>query len=225
MLSDEMHTQGSHNINLQQFIEPRESLLRAKSGYKFLLKASNGKYCVSGSGKMIICDSETGYVWTVRVLNTYGSEVNIAGGKTATQSSDADAGVASRAVDGDTNGIFSGNSCTHTSTENNPWWEVSLGGVYEVTKVTLFNRGDNSGDRLSDVAITVDGKSCGFISAAVSLGGSGSVTCYLTGSSVKVALQKTQEILTLCEVQVAGTKVPEVGIHGEDGFCSDTPSG
>jgi hypothetical protein len=47
-------------------------------------------------------------------------------GKTATQSSEAFGGAASRAIDGNTNGEYSACHCTHTSGEN-PWWKVDLG--------------------------------------------------------------------------------------------------
>ena len=57
----------------------------------------------------------------------------------ATASSDSHGGVASRAVDGDTDGIWNGGSCTHTRHENNPWFKVKLQKAAAVSKVSGQN--------------------------------------------------------------------------------------
>jgi hypothetical protein len=49
------------------------------------------------------------------------------------------------AVDGDTNAVYRDGSCTHTSTSTNPWWTVDLCGIYDVSKVVIYNRGDCCG--------------------------------------------------------------------------------
>ncbi|XP_033747960.1 uncharacterized protein LOC117332978 [Pecten maximus] len=64
---------------------------------------------------------------------------DIALNKPATQSSVRSEGVAGRAVDGNLNPHYSG--CTHThDTDNNPWWQVDLGGVYSIDHVSVQNR-------------------------------------------------------------------------------------
>ncbi|RME80717.1 MAG: PKD domain-containing protein, partial [Caldilineae bacterium] len=85
---------------------------------------------------------------------------NIAQGKTATQSSTFSAlGVASHAVDGNTNGYWNSdpavNSVTHTNPEPNAWWEVDLGAVYEIGQIKLWNRTDCCWDRLSNFYVFV----------------------------------------------------------------------
>ena len=72
-------------------------------------------------------------------------ENNIALGKTATQLSTAHDGVASRAVDGNTNGVFTDNSVTHTA-ENGEcsWWRVDLGDTVDVSLVKDYNRDEPS---------------------------------------------------------------------------------
>lgn len=70
---------------------------------------------------------------------------NLALGRPATQSSTGYGADASRAVDGDTNGFFSGDSVTHTDAvaslnSAEPWWEVDLGTVQEVRTIRLWNR-------------------------------------------------------------------------------------
>ena len=56
-------------------------------------------------------------------------------GKPTQQSSTAHGGIASRAVDGSRNNKFSGNSCTHTDSDDTPWWMVDLKEKAVVVKV------------------------------------------------------------------------------------------
>lgn len=74
---------------------------------------------------------------------------NIARGKPASQSSTpyGSAGGASAAVDGDTNGDWNGGSVSHTDTSA-PWWQVDLGGVYDVSMIRIWNRTDCCRERL-----------------------------------------------------------------------------
>ena len=51
-------------------------------------------------------------------------------------------GAASRAIDGNKNNRFGGNSCTHTLGENKPYWFVDIGISRTVTGVRITNRGD-----------------------------------------------------------------------------------
>lgn len=69
--------------------------------------------------------------------------VNLAAGKPATQSSTHGGGVASRAVDGNTDGVWDNGSVTHTLIDTpQPWWQVDLQAVQEVGTVVLYNRTD-----------------------------------------------------------------------------------
>ena len=72
---------------------------------------------------------------------------NVAKGKTARQSSGGDParGSASKSVDGNTSGVwtYDNNTITHTNEENNPWWELDLGGVYDVSEIKIWNRTDD----------------------------------------------------------------------------------
>ena len=52
-------------------------------------------------------------------------------------------GVASLAVDGDTNGHWlQGRSCSHSDGEFRPWWAVDLGSSTSVLDVEITNRMD-----------------------------------------------------------------------------------
>ncbi len=78
----------------------------------------------------------------IRSLST-----NVALNKTAAQSSTKNGGVASRAVDGNINGSFyhPDQSVSSTSYEEEAWWEVDLGGVYDLSEINLWNQtGGNS---------------------------------------------------------------------------------
>lgn len=82
---------------------------------------------------------------------------NIAKGKPATQSSEYGNGAAPArlAVDGYTDGNFSVGSVTHTAEPGttDPWWQVDLGQVYEITRIVVYGRTDCCGERLSNLKI------------------------------------------------------------------------
>ena len=78
---------------------------------------------------------------------------NIALSKVTEQSSGF--GPSERAVDGDTNGDWNGNSVTHTNTQNNPWWKVDLGAEYNINQITIYNRIYCCTDRLIGAKVYV----------------------------------------------------------------------
>ena len=81
--------------------------------------------------------------------------------KPAKQSGTGFRGVASRAVDGKTDGIYKNGSVTHTDGKSNPWWEVDLGAKYDITGIEIWNRTDCCSSRLNNFYITVSNKSGG----------------------------------------------------------------
>jgi hypothetical protein len=81
---------------------------------------------------------------------------NLAEGKPATQSSTtAYGGVASRAVDGKTDGVFSNGSVTDTGPDANAWWQVDLGASKPLWNIDIYNRTDCCASRLSDYWVFV----------------------------------------------------------------------
>jgi putative heme-binding domain-containing protein len=82
---------------------------------------------------------------------------NVARKGKATQSSTAYGGVASRAIDGNKSGTFGDGGQTHSREgEDNPWWEVDLGGEYPIQSIEVYNRTDgNLGSRLNNFTIKV----------------------------------------------------------------------
>jgi hypothetical protein len=81
---------------------------------------------------------------------------NLALGKSASQSSTAFGGVASRAVDGNTDGnYYRSGSVTHTDSQLSAWWEVDLGDVALIDNVEVWTRTDCCADRSAAYLVTV----------------------------------------------------------------------
>jgi hypothetical protein len=76
-------------------------------------------------------------------------------GATASQSNTGWGGVASRAIDGNTNGSWNANTTTHTAGEPNPWLAVDFGQDRAINRVKLWNRADGLQSRLSNFRISV----------------------------------------------------------------------
>ena len=62
--------------------------------------------------------------------------------KSANQSSITYNGIASRGVDGNTDGVYNNESVTHTAYELNAWWEVDLEDIYYIDHLEVWNRID-----------------------------------------------------------------------------------
>ena len=150
------------------------------------------------------------------------SVVNLALGKTATQSSTYEAAAASRAVDGNTLGTYGGASLTHTaSAAAQDWWQVDLGRNSRIDAVTLWNRTDCCANRLSNAVVFVSAtdmtgrtldqlradpaviaRQFGASNIAPTIG----IPIGAGGRFVRVQLTG-QNYLSLAEVQVFGTSI------------------
>ncbi len=134
---------------------------------------------------------------------------NLAQGKTATQSSTYTGGdgtgPASRAVDGNTDGVWANGSVSHTGTESNPWWQVDLGSAVAITQIEVWNRVENP-ERLSGYRVEVLDAGGAVVwsstrvgyptpSETISTGG-------VTGRYVKITVPGSGKILQLAEVRV-----------------------
>ena len=76
-------------------------------------------------------------------VEVFSADQNIATKGKARQSSVGSGGVASRGIDGNTNGDYSvANSTTHTAISENPWWEVDLGEALPIDALKIWNRTD-----------------------------------------------------------------------------------
>jgi len=137
----------------------------------------------------------------------------------AVQSSTAHGGVASRAIDGNTNGSYNNQSVTHTAPNNfQPWWQASLEGVSVVSEIKLWNRTNNCcSSRLSDfyvflsdtpfastdVDVTSNDPNVWSFFHSGAVGNSVSIPVNATGKYIRI--QKTDSNpLSLAEVVVSG---------------------
>ncbi|XP_066271170.1 uncharacterized protein [Branchiostoma lanceolatum] len=158
--------------------------------------------------------------------------VNLAIGKTATQSSDyihhGDAMGPGKAVDGSrATDIGDDKACTHTQNDYQPWWKVDLSRVYTVHRVSILNRGDCCGERLKNFTVRVgpnedfaQNNQCGATYTDTPTDGQ-TIEVYcnppISGRYVSIQLMGRKDFLSLCEVEVYG----ETACEAEDkGTCS-----
>jgi len=166
---------------------------------------------------------DSGVAYSVRVTDDNGSVTsnnatltveeqpivitNLALQGTASQSSTDFSGVASRAIDGDTNGRYNDGSVTHTKYSFRPWWEVKLPQNSRIDEITLFNRTDCCTGRLDEYIVYVLDENRRVVfgriyrdtpnpSKVIDIGG-------LTGRTIRIQLYNSG-ILSLAEVQVMG---------------------
>lgn len=134
----------------------------------------------------------------------YNAPVNLAAGKSTSQSSTGFGGNAARAVDGSADGNWANNSVTHTNFEAQPWWQVDLGASVSIGGVVLFNRTDCCTDRLSDFDILTsdDGTEWRIVAGTTGPAANGQEYSMNTmGRFVRVQLRGSN-FLSLAEVQV-----------------------
>ena len=84
-------------------------------------------------------------------VQVFSRGINCAVTGKASQKSTSYEGMARRAIDGNTDGIFNNNSVTHSEeNEKSPWWELDLGSEQPIESVTIWNRTDDIlGERLA----------------------------------------------------------------------------
>lgn len=153
----------------------------------------------------------------VKTANNATSE-NIAKGKSCKASSMNFGGVASRAVDGNTNGVYSNNSTTHSQDEKDPWLEIDLGAFYDVSKIVIWNRTDDCcWNRLqgfyvmaSETSISANStnQSTLFTNGPLSFTSASQANMTLSGNKkcrfIRIFIPGSIKILSLAEVEVFG---------------------
>jgi hypothetical protein len=145
--------------------------------------------------------------------------INLALGKTTSQSSTAFGGDPGRAVDGNTSGNWSFGSVTHTDIQANAWWQVDLGSSQTLTSVVLYNRTDCCSDRLTNFSVLVSDDQTSWRLAALHPGSTPSqITLSLndrvTGAAPRARYLRVQlngtNYLSLAEVQVYGPPLVDI---------------
>ncbi|HAB15428.1 MAG TPA: GDSL-type esterase/lipase family protein [Verrucomicrobiota bacterium] len=94
---------------------------------------------------------------TLAEVQVFSGGQNIAPQGRAQQSSTLYSGEASRAIDGNTDGAYGNASQTHSKEfEDNPWWELDLGGERSIEAVEVWNRTDGDlGKRLDGYTLVI----------------------------------------------------------------------
>ena len=133
---------------------------------------------------------------------------NIAAHKSASQSSIAYGGDASRAVDGNRDNDYGHHSVTHTDFQDHSWWKVDLEKEESVGTVRIYNRGDGDvANRLSNfdvILLDKDGNEAAR-QHVDSLNNQPTVDVQFSGVDaryVKIELNKSKTPLSLAEVEV-----------------------
>jgi sugar lactone lactonase YvrE len=147
---------------------------------------------------------------------------NVALRRYAYQSSTATSGEASKAVDGNTAGMFPG-SVSQTLSEVQPWWELDLGQIESIQSVNLWKRTDCCPEQLSNFYLLVSEQPFTSTTLSATLAQAGVSSYQMTGAAgtpstfvvnrtaryVRVQLASaTAQVLSLAEVQVNTAHFP-----------------
>lgn len=137
------------------------------------------------------------------------ASLNLAG-KPTSQSSTGWNASASRAVDGNTSGNWGDNSITHTQLQADPWWQVDLGELHRIDKVTVYNRTDCCAERLNGFVVDFLAQDGSLIRSYQHNGAAGrrtEIPVGIVGRYVRVRLPGAERYLSLAEVQIHGSRV------------------
>lgn len=109
---------------------------------------------VSGQYVHVVLPGD-GKTLSLAEVEVFSGGFNVALKKKTIQSSVGHGGDASRAVDGDVNGDYNKGSITHSAEKTrDPQWEVDLGRVVPIEKITIWNR-DGYEERLDGARVLV----------------------------------------------------------------------
>ncbi|XP_008429135.1 fucolectin-7-like isoform X1 [Poecilia reticulata] len=135
---------------------------------------------------------------------------------------------ASNAIDGNLNADLTKGSCTHTDTENNPWWRVDLLDSYIVTQVVITNRGDCCAQQSNGLEVRIgnslrqDGTANPLVATISSIAAGSSYTINFAerveGQYVIIIAPGVSRVLHVCEVEVYGYRAPteeNVAVYGK----------
>ncbi|KAL7393591.1 hypothetical protein ABVT39_013279 [Epinephelus coioides] len=143
------------------------------------------------------------------------ADSNIAQFGRVTQSSVLSGGVAERAIDRNRASNWNQGSCTQTNCQTKPWWRLDLLRTHKINTVTITNRKDCCHDRLNGAEIRIGNSlndngnanpRCAVI-RSIPAGASQTFVCNgMQGRYVNIVIPGRRKYLTLCEVEVLGTK-------------------
>ncbi|HEX5733817.1 MAG TPA: galactose oxidase-like domain-containing protein [Blastocatellia bacterium] len=146
----------THGVNMDQRMNVLNFSVSGTSGLN-LTAPANLTQCPPGPYMLFIFNNN-GVPSEARVIRVSGPIVNVAVGKGAWQSSTVAGGSPSRAVDGNTSGVWGNGSVTHTDFNSQAWLQIDLGANYWIEQVRVWNRTDCCGERLSNFYVFVSDK-------------------------------------------------------------------
>ena len=141
-------------------------------------------------------------------LEVQGKSENIARGKPTSQSSTYINGVSSRAVDGNKDAMWSGESITHTRHMSNPSWSVNLMGRYMINQIKVYNRQDCCKSRLSGFKVIIWNNEVPVWTFTHHEGTPKPVTVLdvpdIIGNVIEILIPGARKVLSLAEVEAFG---------------------
>ncbi|MDW5290821.1 discoidin domain-containing protein [Formosa sp. PL04] len=138
-------TYSSLNTNVATIVNGQIHIVSEGTSYITATQTGNDNYNAAPNASRVLTVTASTLTPTNLALNG-----------TASQSSTASSGDASRAIDGDTNGVYSAGSVTHTSPITNSYWQVDLSANNTIGDIVIYNRTDACcTERLSDFTVLV----------------------------------------------------------------------
>lgn len=138
-------------------------------------------------------------------LNSSLAITNVAAGKPTSQISTDYGGIPSRAVDGNLDGNMDHGSVTHTNTAVGAWWEVDLQQATTIQRISVYNRTECCGDRLSNFSVQILDADRVVVKEFIISGTASNVMQFAAAGSrgrhVRIQLHGNS-VLSLAEVQV-----------------------
>ncbi|XP_074659675.1 uncharacterized protein LOC141912324 [Tubulanus polymorphus] len=184
--------------------------------YVILTKPANGE-------ALTICEVQ---IRGQHPFNTTYHELSLVGKPSSQSSLYKQSGIAIHGNDGNPDSNYRADSCTHTADQqpggldNVQWWMVDLEDLYEVSSVTLVNRGDCCDYRLRKFTIRIMNETADSLSSADdnatvcasqrSQMGRGEMKLFscspapITGRYIIVSKPNNGDALTMCEVYATG---------------------
>jgi hypothetical protein len=154
------------------------------------------------------------------------SSASVARGKPASQSSQAYAAPAGRAVDGNSDGDYNRGSVTHTDSEREAWWQVDLGVSHRIDRVAVWNRTDCCAERLSKFYVLVSDAPFSASSLQAVLSQPGVSHYYVDGVAARPTEIRIARTGRYVRVQLTGTNflsLAEVDVVGAPGGGTPQP--
>lgn len=163
-----------------------------------------------------------GYPLAVSEVFTLATErscdvVNLALNQTTKQSSNYPNAVSDRAVDGNTSGLWEDATIANTQNEQNAWWEVDLGDVYDLSHINIWNRTDCCPNRLANFHVLVSDTPFDSQDLSASINQPGVRNIFFSGSAGEKTVLALNKLGRYVRIQLAGAnflQLAEVEVIG-----------